>query len=100
MTSFLPPYRHKEISIDTSILDKYAGEYALPSVIKVYKKEGTLWMTVPGEPDLKLLPESHTKFFSSDKEYDWQIEFMTDDNGKIAKTYFIFSGLKKEAKKL
>jgi len=95
-----PPYRHKEISIDTSLLDKYAGEYALPHVTKVYKKEGTLWMTIQGEPDLKLLPESPTKFFSSDKEYDWQVEFMTDDNGKIAKTYFIFSGLKKEAKKL
>ena len=57
-------------------------------------------MTNPGEPDLKLLPESNTKFFSTNKEYDWQIEFQTDDNSKVLKTYFIFSGLKKEAKKL
>lgn len=94
------PYRHEQVSIDTSLLDKYIGEYALPGVKKVYKKEGTLWVTIQGEPDLKLLPESPTKFFSSDKEYDWQLEFMTDSNGKIVKTYFIFSGLKKEAKKL
>jgi len=94
------PYRHKEISIDTSLLDKYVGEYVLPRVTKVYKKEGTLWVTIQGEPDLKLLPESPSKFFSSDKEYDWQLEFMTDNNGKIVKTYFIFSGLKKEVKKL
>ena len=94
------PYKHKEASIDSSLLDKYAGEYALPRITKVYKKEGTLWMIIPGEPDLKLLPESTTKFFSSDKEYDWQVEFITNDNGKIVKTYFIFSGLKKEAKKL
>jgi hypothetical protein len=57
-------------------------------------------MTHKGEPDLKLLPESKTKFFSTNKEYDWQIEFQTDDDGKVLKTYFIFSGLKKEAKKL
>ena len=67
---------------------------------KAFKKNGTLWVTIQGEPDLKLLPESSTKFFSSDKEYDWQLEFVTDTNGKIVKTYFIFSGLKKEVKKL
>ena len=59
-----------------------------------------LWMTIHAEPDLKLLPESKTKLFSSSKEYDLQIEFETDNKGNVAKTYFIFSGLKKEAKKL
>ena len=49
---------------------------------------------------MKLLPESSTKFFSASKEYDFQIQFETDDNGKVLKTYFISSGLKKEAKKL
>jgi CubicO group peptidase (beta-lactamase class C family) len=68
----VPPYLHKEVSIDTSLLNKYAGQYALPTVSRLYKKEGKLWMTIRGEPDLKLLPESPTKFFSSDKEYDWQ----------------------------
>ncbi len=95
----VPPYIHKEVSIDTSLLNKYAGEYSLPDVTRVYKKEGTLWMTIRGEPDLKLLPESPAKFFSSDKEYDWQITFEADNNGNVVKTYFIFSGLKKEAKK-
>jgi hypothetical protein len=94
------PYVHKEISIDPSLLDKYAGKYKLSRVAGVYKKDGTLWTTIPGEPDLKLLPESPTKFFSANKEYDWQIEFKTDKNGNIMKTYFIFSGLKKEAKKI
>lgn len=96
----VPPYIHKAGPIDTSLLDKYVGEYALPARIRVYKKDGTLWMTNPGEPDLKLLPESPTKFFSSNKEYDWQLEFKTDSNGNIVNTYFIFSGLKKEVEKL
>ncbi len=95
-----PPYMHEQISIDTSLLDKYVGEYQLSRIARVYKKDGTLWTTIPGEPDLKLLPESSTKFFSSNKEYDWQIEFKTDTAGNVLKAYFIFSGLKKEAKKL
>ncbi len=96
----VPPYAHKEASIDTSLLDKYAGEYKMSRIAKVYKKDGTLWTTIPGEPDLKMLPESSTKFFSSNKFYDWQIEFKTDKDGNVVKAYFIFSGLKKEAKKL
>jgi len=94
------PYIHKLVSIDTSVLNKYVGDYMLPAITKIYKKDGTLWMTVKGEPDLKLLPESDTKFFSADKEYDWQVEFQLDNKGNIVKSYFIFSGLKKEAKKL
>ncbi|MCC6287941.1 MAG: serine hydrolase [Chitinophagaceae bacterium] len=95
----VPPYIHKAVTIDTSILEKYVGEYTQYHK-RLYKKEGTLWMTIRGEPDLKLLPESNTKFFSSDKEYDWQVEFNTDNNGNIIKTYFIYSGLKQEVKKI
>lgn len=95
----VPPYLHKAVAIDTTLLDNYAGNFTSPN-ITVYKKDGTLWMTNKGEPDLKLLPESNTKFFSPNKEYDWQIEFQTNADGKVVKAYFIFSGLKKEAKKL
>ena len=96
----VPPYTHRAVPIDTAFLDNYAGNYALPYITTVYKKEGTLWMTNKGEPDLKLLPESNTKFFSPNKEYDWQIEFQTDGVGRVLKTFFIFGGLKKEATKL
>lgn len=94
------PYVHKAIGIDTRLLDNYTGTYVLDHSLKVYKKDGTLWVTITNEPDLKLLPESKNKFFSSDKEYDWQIDFQTNGDGKVVKTYFIFSGLKVEAKKL
>jgi CubicO group peptidase (beta-lactamase class C family) len=93
----VPPSIHKQVTIDTSLLGKYSGQYALPSMIGLYAKDGALWATITGEPDLKLLPESPTKFFSSNKEYDWQIEFETGANGRVLKTYFIFSGLRKEA---
>jgi CubicO group peptidase (beta-lactamase class C family) len=93
------PYVHTAVSIDILLLDKYVGKYGFPG-INVYKKEGTLWRTNSGEPDMKLLPESATKFFSASKEYDFQIQFETDDKGDVVKTYFIFGGLKTELKKL
>ena len=96
----VPPCKHVQAAIDTLILDRYVGKYKILYTITIYKKDGTLWMTNRGEPDLKLLPESPTKFFSSSREYDWQIEFKTDVSGRVLKTYFIFSGLKKEATKL
>ena len=96
----MPPYQHKSVPIDTAVLNKYVGDYSLPGITKIYKRNGTLWVTIKGEPDLKLLPESNTKFFSSDKEYDWQVEFQVNNKGNIVKTYFIFIGLKKEVRKL
>jgi hypothetical protein len=93
------PYVHTAVSIDILLLDKYVGKYGFRG-INVYKKEGTLWRTNSGEPDMKLLPESATKFFSASKEYDFQIQFETDDKGDVVKTYFIFGGLKTELKKL
>lgn len=94
------PYIHKAVAIDTALLDNYTGTYTMPHSTTVYKKDGTLWMTVTNEPDLKLLPESNNKFFSPNKEYDWQINFETGTDGKVLRTYFIYSGLKVEAKRL
>ncbi len=95
----VPPYTHKEVAIDSSLLDKYTGEYALPTLVNIYKKDGTLWTTMPGEPDLQLIPESNIKFFSANKNYDWQMEFKTNPGDKIVKAYVIINGLKKEVKK-
>jgi hypothetical protein len=81
----VPPYTHKEVAIDSSLLDKYTG--------------GTLWTTMPGEPDLQLIPESNIKFFSANKNYDWQMEFKTNPGDKFVKAYVIINGLKKEVKK-
>lgn len=99
----MPIYVHKAVEIDSGILSKYVGRYATPNQFELIKKEGTLYLRFteePWEPDLKFLPESQTKFFSASGEYDYQIEFETDNNGDIKKVYMISKGLKKQIKKL
>jgi hypothetical protein len=94
------PYVHKKITIDSTLLDRYVGKYALPNVIEITKKNGKLYRRMPGEPDEELIPESTTKFFYDPAKTDIQYEFETDENGKVIKAYIISSGLKKEIKKL
>lgn len=98
----LPLSMHKEVSIDTLILDRYVGKYASPNIIEVIKKDGKLYRHWPwtGEPDLEFRPESGTKFFSVSREYDHQIEFKTDNTGKVIRAYYIVGGIKKEIKKI
>lgn len=93
------PYIHKEIDLDSTILDSYTGNYEVPYPIGVYRKKNTLWMTMEGEPDLKLLAESGTKFFSASKEYDLQLEFTKDAFGKLLHAFIINNGLKKEMRR-
>ncbi len=95
----VPPYVHKEITIDTSLLDKYVGKYSLPNEIELIKKEGKLYRRMSGEPDVELKPESQTKFFYNSTAADIQYEFKTDNTGKVLKAFFINNGLKKEIKK-
>ena len=95
----VPPYVHKEITIDTSLLDKYVGKYALPNEIELIKKEGKLYRRMSGEPDVELKPESETKFFYNPAAADIQYEFKTDTTGQVIKVFIINNGLKKEIKK-
>lgn len=90
---------HKEITIDTSLLDKYVGKYDLPNEIELIKKDGKLYRRMSGEPDAELKPESPTKFFYNPSMADLQYEFKTDDTGKVVKAFLINNGLKKEIKK-
>jgi len=49
--------------------------------------------------DIELKPESNTKFFYGDGS-DRQIEFETDQTGKVTKAWFINTGQKGELKKI
>ena len=99
------PYTHTAITIDTALLDKYAGKYIIPNVpnatkMELFKKEGKLFCryeTRTTETELK--PESVTKFFN-DNGVDQQIEFKVNATGKVVKAFSIFSGMKKEIEKI
>jgi CubicO group peptidase (beta-lactamase class C family) len=93
------PYEHKEVKIDTSILVNYIGKYNAGLTMQFIKKNGKLYRHRNGIPDVELKPESTTKFFYADGT-DRQIEFETDTNGKVVKTWFLNMGQKGEMKKI
>jgi len=93
------PYVHKEVSIDAALLDRYVGKYSAGLTLEFIKKDGQLFRHRDGTKDVRLIPESNTKFFYSDGS-DRQIEFEVDGTGKVTKTWFINNGLKGEMKKV
>jgi CubicO group peptidase (beta-lactamase class C family) len=95
----LMPYEHKEVKIDTSLLDKYVGKYSAFMTLVFIKKNGKLYRHRDGTEDIELKPESPTKFFYSDGT-DRQIEFEVDSSGKLVRTWFINTGQKGELKKI
>jgi len=93
------PYNHKEVKIDSSLIDKYVGKYSAFLTLVFIKKDGKLYRHRDGTADIELKPESDTKFFYGDGT-DRQIEFIVDPDGKVTKGWFINTGQKGELKKI
>ena len=91
-------YIPKEVKIDTTILNRYAGKFIATSPIELIIKSGKLYRHRYGTPDIELKPESNTRFFYADKS-DRFIEFEIDKTGKTTKAWFIGNGDKVEMKK-
>jgi len=71
------PYPHQTISMDKTLLNKYAGRFGNT---KINKKKGHLYLNNVEES--MLLPESTNKFYLADKS-DWTIEFVLDTKGNV-----------------
>ena len=74
----------KEIEIeDSTIYDKYVGEYELmPSfVIKISKENDKIYAQVTGQDKYEIFPASEKEYFY--KVVDAQITFVEDENGEI-----------------
>ena len=93
------PYAHKEVSIDTTLLNNYVGNYFSFMNLNFIKRDGKLFRHRAGTADIELKPESNNKFFYADGT-DRQIEFELDAEGKVVKAWFINSGQKGELKKV
>jgi len=83
----LPPRprlkQHKQVTVDTGLLDRYAGRYVLPpNVVLMIRREGDhLSVQENDEPKQDLLPESSTDFFST--VADDVYTFVSDKEGRI-----------------
>lgn len=78
-----PPVR-TEVKVDPAVLARYAGTYQLaPNFNVTFTLEGDQLMTqATNQPKFPAYPESQTKFFL--KVVDAEVEFFTDDNGKVS----------------
>jgi serine-type D-Ala-D-Ala carboxypeptidase/endopeptidase len=77
------PKEHKEIPVDPTLFDLYAGRYR-PSpdwVYTVTHQRGTLRIQLPAAPQMRLYAETQRDFFL--KETDAQVTFQTDDRGRV-----------------
>ncbi len=77
------PKERKEISVDTAILQLYAGQYELaPGVIMTIRLEnGKLTEQLTGQGKFEIFAEKDNFFFM--KVVDAQIEFMKGSDGKV-----------------
>jgi CubicO group peptidase (beta-lactamase class C family) len=96
------PYKRKEVTIDSTLLDRYAGKYqqrGASSSDTIITKEGKLYFHTYWGGRFQMKPESDTKFFLEDFP-DFQIEFEVDNKGRVIKAYSINAGVKDEMKKM
>jgi hypothetical protein len=75
------PVTRTEIAIDPAKLDRYAGEYQLAPAfsLKVFRKGDELWTQATGQSEIRIYPESETKWFL--KVVDAQLTFEFDEKG-------------------
>lgn len=70
----LPPrpalQKHTKVTVDTKVLDRYAGRYGTPpDLILTVRREGDhLTVQENDEPKQELMPESETDFFSTNSD--------------------------------
>ena len=80
-------------------LDRFVGEYPLaPNFVITITRDGDkLFVQATGQPSFQLFAESATKF--SLKVVDAQIEFETDDGGKVTALVLAQNGRRQRAPK-
>ena len=78
-----PPEAHKQISVDSKVIDKYLGSYQLaPNVLITMTRDGDqLVAQLTGQPKIPVFPEGEGKFFL--KVVDAQLRFDTDAQGRV-----------------
>ncbi|HEX6086544.1 MAG TPA: serine hydrolase [Thermoanaerobaculia bacterium] len=75
------PVTRTEITIDPAKLDRYAGDYQLAPTffLKVFRKGDELWTQATGQGEIRIYPESESKWFL--KVVDAQLTFEFDEKG-------------------
>jgi hypothetical protein len=86
LTESGPPRERTEITVDTTLFDRYAGQYTLaPGALVIVAREGdTLTIQLPSAPKLRLRAESERDFFIAESPQT-TFTFEADASGGIAR---------------
>lgn len=73
----------REVSVDSETLNKYTGNYEVAGMtVKVYIKEGKLYMFVPGQPEYMLTATADNMYVITDLD-GYKVEFISGEDGKV-----------------
>lgn len=94
------PAAKKEISVDTSLLKQFVGEYQLAPnfIIKVFLEGTGLKAQATGQPSFDLFAEKENVFFL--KAVEAKVEFVKDANGVVTEMILYQNGQQPRAKKI
>jgi hypothetical protein len=87
-----PAKARKEISLDGSLLERYAGRYEFPSgqLAAIRSMAGHLYLQGMGDAKIVFYPESEKSFFA--KLIDAQMTFVTNAQGRVTGLNYSRSG--------
>jgi hypothetical protein len=88
------------VNIPSETLQKYVGEYELDGEpVNVTLKNGkTLYLTIPGQPEMELAPVSVNKFAVKFMD-GYSIQFNSNDKGEVIELVFTSPGGESKAPK-
>jgi hypothetical protein len=90
----------KVVEVDTETLNRYVGKYEYPGlgVLTVRRDDGKLLAQMTGQPEFEIYPKSPHEFFW--KVVVAEIEFVTDEDGKVSKAIHRQGGATIDVKKI
>jgi len=86
---YTPPEKRKLMRLPDRLLDEYAGTFSLGGgkEINITRKDGGLWVEIPGKGGMAFLAESRMQFFA--KEKDYTVRFLHQKGEKITRLELI-----------
>lgn len=82
----------KEISVDTTELEKFVGKYKIGSgyIVSLVLRGGKLYRVTENNPDAELIPIGKNRFMYRGRPAYW--EFYMSDNGRVTDIVFTTNG--------
>src|SRR5262245_15801871 len=84
--------------LDAKALDAFTGRYSAGFInVNIISNGGRLWVEMPNQPKIELLPEAENKFFV--REVEGYVTFSKNDKGEISEAVIEMGGRTIRAKK-